>query len=154
LLACHPRWLAQPPQAQQRGLASCFAAVATGSVDLAVEVLGVTTAAAAAAAVVPPVPFDLFCCIHPLTVTLMGDHEAAELERPEKRQRLDEQQAARQQQQAGDDDAAPPAPPPAHDQISAALTKIRHHLGNKNKFSKASQLLRQLLDAVDKVIMW
>ncbi|KAF6263130.1 hypothetical protein COO60DRAFT_1293116 [Scenedesmus sp. NREL 46B-D3] len=85
----------------------------------------------------------------------MADHEGAESNRPGKRQRLDEEQqqaaAAGQQQQAGDDDAAPPAPPPAHDQISAALTKIRHHLGNRSKFSKASQLLRQLLDAVDKV---
>uniref|UniRef100_A0A383VTR0 Uncharacterized protein n=1 Tax=Tetradesmus obliquus TaxID=3088 RepID=A0A383VTR0_TETOB len=82
----------------------------------------------------------------------MGDQEVDETGRPEKRQRLDEQQAAgQQQQQAADaDDAAPPAPPPAHDQISAALTKIRHHIGNSSKFSKASQLLRQLLDAVDK----
>jgi hypothetical protein len=86
----------------------------------------------------------------------MGDHVTRETDRPEKRQRLDEEQQhvseqQQQQQQAGDDDAAPPAPPPAHDQISAALTKLRNHLGNKNKFSKASQLLRQLLDAVDKV---
>ncbi|WIA08282.1 hypothetical protein OEZ85_007725 [Tetradesmus obliquus] len=87
----------------------------------------------------------------------MSDHEGDENVRPEKRQRLDEQQAAaqqqqqqQQQQQAADADDAPPAPPPAHDQISAALTKIRHHIGNSSKFSKASQLLRQLLDAVDK----
>jgi hypothetical protein len=87
----------------------------------------------------------------------MGDHGRRETDRPEKRQRLDEEQQhvseqqQQQQQQAEDDDAAPPAPPPAHDQISGALTKLRNHLGNKNKFSKASQLLRQLLDAVDKV---
>lgn len=93
----------------------------------------------------------LCLCIHPCYG--MGDQEVDESGRPEKRQRLDEQQAAgQQQQQAADaDDAAPPAPPPAHDQISAALTKIRHHIGNSSKFSKASQLLRQLLDAVDKV---
>jgi hypothetical protein len=97
------------------------------------------------------------CCllpyIHPQYT--MGDHEEDEHDRPEKRQRLDEEQqhvaGQQQQQQAGEDDAAPPAPPPAHDQISSALAKLRNHLGNKNKFSKASGLLRQLLDAVDKV---
>lgn len=86
----------------------------------------------------------------------MQDQGAAEhdlLTRPEKRQRLQEEE---EEGEAGGrvtveeaDGAPPPGPPPAA-QLSAALAKIANHISNSSKFAKASQLLRQVMDAVDK----
>lgn len=49
----------------------------------------------------------------------------------------------------GIDDAALPPPPPTaphpDEQLTAALHRIRGHLGSARKFTKASALLRQLL---------
>jgi hypothetical protein len=44
--------------------------------------------------------------------------------------------------------AAPADAPVADDQVSAALRKIASHIGHLKKFSKASQLLRELLSQV------
>lgn len=85
-----------------------------------------------------------------IACNLMDSAVGSQSERPGKRQRLeDEPASAAENEHAAAD--APLPPPPAHNQISAALAKLANHLANKNKFSKASQLLRQLLDAVDKV---
>lgn len=73
-----------------------------------------------------------------------ADHVVDDDERPEKRQKVEEQHPAAEQ-----DGEAPPLPPPSQ-QISQALAKIANHIGNSSKFSKASQLLRQLMDAIDK----
>jgi hypothetical protein len=74
--------------------------------------------------------------------------------RPEKRQRLhqevEEEEAGGQVTvEDADGDGPPPGPPPAA-QLSAALAKIANHISNSTKFAKASQLLRQVMDAVDK----
>lgn len=78
--------------------------------------------------------------------------EEHENSRPEKRQRV--QEGAIDAGQSAhvtveDADGPPPGPPPA-EQLTAALQKIANHISNSAKFSKASQLLRQVMDAVDK----
>lgn len=65
--------------------------------------------------------------------------------RPEKRQRVEEEQ--HEHEEAHDDGG--PAPPPPQ-QLSQALHKIANYISNSAKFAKASQLLRQVMDAVDK----
>lgn len=77
---------------------------------------------------------------------------AAEQEqhRPEKRQRLDgDQQRQQHDGGGGDDGPLPPGPPPAA-QLTQALARIANHISSASKFPKASQLLRQVLDAVDR----
>jgi len=74
---------------------------------------------------------------------------AAEESRPEKRQRLEEQRYDEPGGHAGAEADGPPGPPPAG-QLKQALQKIANHIGNSAKFAKASQLLRQVMDAVDK----
>lgn len=75
--------------------------------------------------------------------------------RSEKRQRLQQEEDEEEGEAGGQvtveeaDGAPPPGPPPAA-QLSAALAKIANHISNSSKFVKASQLLRQVMDAVDK----
>jgi hypothetical protein len=98
---------------------------------------------------------------------------ADEQARPEKRQRLVEEGAGdghtpeaaaaaaaaadaprdsvqQQQEQHGEADGAPPPGPPPAAQLSQALARIANHISSAAKFPKASQLLRQVLDAADK----
>jgi hypothetical protein len=70
-------------------------------------------------------------------------------ERPEKRQRLSEGHEAAAEEAEG----PPPGPPPA-EQLKAALQKIANHISSSAKFPKASALLRQVMDAVDKSHRW
>jgi hypothetical protein len=78
--------------------------------------------------------------------------EEQENSRPGKRQRLEEgavDAGCSAHVTVEDADAPAPGPPPA-EQLTAALQKIANHISNSAKFSKASQLLRQVMDAVDK----
>jgi hypothetical protein len=78
--------------------------------------------------------------------------EEHENSRPEKRQRLVEGavDAEHSAHVTVEDADGPPAGPPPAEQLTAALKKIANHISNSAKFSKASQLLRQVMDAVDK----
>lgn len=78
--------------------------------------------------------------------------DAAEDCRPEKRQRMQERDVSGDvmYQDAVDPAEAPPSGPPPAQQLTAALQKIANHISNSSKFAKASQLLRQVMDAVDK----
>lgn len=74
--------------------------------------------------------------------------EAGDDSRPEKRQRLEQQHT--HDSHAPDDEGGPPPGPPPPEQVKAALQKIAAHISNNTKFSKSSELLRRLMDALDK----
>lgn len=78
-----------------------------------------------------------------------AEHEQG---RPEKRQRVEEAagEAVHTGQVTVEDADGPPTGPPPAEQLTAALQKIANHISNSAKFAKASQLLRQVMDAVDK----
>lgn len=74
--------------------------------------------------------------------------EAGDDSRPEKRQRLEHQH--QHISHAEDEDGGSPPGPPPPEQVKAALQKIAAHISNSTKFSKSSELLRRLMDALDK----
>lgn len=92
------------------------------------------------------VPYVVHCG-YQQNQTMDSGAAAVEESRPEKRQRVEEQPYDETRGHAGAD--GPPGPPPAG-QLKQALQKIANHIGNSAKFAKASQLLRQVMDAVDK----
>lgn len=75
-----------------------------------------------------------------------------EEEEPQPAPEADAGEEPQEAQQRGAEDVPPPPPPPPadeaggpNDQVAAALRKIAGHIGHPKKFSKASQLLRELL---------
>ena len=88
------------------------------------------------------------------------EHDGAEERAAKSARRSDTKDVEEQQRGAS---PPPPPPPPSGaatgssgdaDAVGAALRRIASHIGHPKKFSKASQLLRELLGQVRRVLAW